>query len=81
MRALVAKAERVAKTKPKDGEKAVSPLELMVEAAAVAKDAAPYMHPRLSAVEHSGPNQGPIQNVSMTSEEFEQTAAKIAAEV
>jgi len=81
MRALVAKAERLgrAKTKPEKGS--ASPLELMVEAAAVAKDAAPYMHPRLSAVEHSGPNKGPIQNVSMTPGEFEKTAAKIAAEV
>lgn len=79
MRALVAKAERLGKAKTEKGE--ASPLDLMVEAAAVAKDAAPYMHPRLSAVEHSGPNKGPIQNVSMTPEEFESTAAKIAAEV
>ena len=26
-----------------------------------AKAAAPYVHPRLAAVEHSGPNGGPIQ--------------------
>jgi len=33
----------------------------MKEAAAFAKDAAPYVHPRLAAVEHAGPNGGPIQ--------------------
>lgn len=30
---------------------------------------------------HTGPDGGPIQTVSMTSKEFERTAAKIAAEV
>lgn len=32
-------------------------------AAEVAKDAAPYIHPRLAAVEHKGPDDGPIQFV------------------
>lgn len=27
-----------------------------------AKDAAPFMHPRLAAIEHTGPNKGPIQH-------------------
>ena len=36
------------------------------EAAAIAKDAAPYMHPKLSAVAHSGPKGGPIQTVDLT---------------
>ena len=31
-------------------------------AAALAKDAAPYMHPRLAAVEQSGPDGGPMVN-------------------
>lgn len=31
------------------------------QAASVAKDAAPYMHPRLAAVEHSGRDGGPIE--------------------
>lgn len=30
------------------------------EATAVAKDAAPYIHPRLQAVNHSGPDGGPL---------------------
>ena len=30
-------------------------------AATIAKDAAPYIHPRLQAVEHSGKDGGPIQ--------------------
>jgi hypothetical protein len=51
MRALVAKAERVAAEGPEEGDRIVSPLQLLVEASAVAKDAAPYMHPRLSSVE------------------------------
>jgi hypothetical protein len=29
-------------------------LKMMLEASAVAKDAAPYVHPRLQAIEHSG---------------------------
>lgn len=52
----------------------MSPLEVMLtamrkhaeaemwdEAASIAKDAAPYIHPRLAAVEHKGPDDGPIQ--------------------
>jgi hypothetical protein len=52
----------------------VTPLEVMLEAmntfrekgdlekaAGFAKDAAPYMHAKLAAVEHSGPNGGPIE--------------------
>lgn len=54
--------------------KGLTPLEVMLtamrhhvkkkewdKAAAVAKDAAPYVHPRLAAVEHSGKDGGPIQ--------------------
>lgn len=53
----------------------ITPLEVMLrtmrdhfaagrldQASAVAKDAAPYMHPRLAAVEHSGPGGGPIEH-------------------
>ena len=54
----------------------ITPLEVMIaamrahydaepprldEAAAIAKDAAPYMHPRLAAVEHSGEAGGPMK--------------------
>lgn len=35
-------------------------LKLMVAASGVAKDAAPYVHPRLQAIEHSGRNGGPL---------------------
>jgi len=35
--------------------------EMWDEAASVAKDAAPYIHPRLAAVEHKGPDDGPIR--------------------
>ncbi|MET3409480.1 hypothetical protein [Methylobacterium sp. 1030] len=52
----------------------ITPLEVMLtamrhhadasrwdEAAGVAKDCAPYIHPRLAAVEHKGPDDGPIR--------------------
>jgi hypothetical protein len=52
----------------------ILPLEVMIlnmrrlyaakkfdEAQAVAKDAAPYMHPRLAATEHTGQDGGPIE--------------------
>lgn len=81
MQALVATAERVARSKAKPAKGTPLALDLMLAASGVAKDAAPYMHPRLSAVEHSGPAKGPIQSISMTPEQFEETAAKIAAEV
>ena len=58
-------------TPAKDG---LSPLEVMLramrehaladrwdQAAAVAKDAAPYCHPRFAAVEVGGPNGGPVK--------------------
>lgn len=31
------------------------------EAAAIAKDAAPYVHPRLASVQHAGDDGGPMQ--------------------
>lgn len=53
----------------------VTPLEVMLsamrqayksnnmkDAAGYAKDAAPYVHPRLNAIEHAGPGGGPIQH-------------------
>ena len=56
-------------------EQGITPLEVMLgamreayeradmkEAATFAKDAAPYVHPRLAAVEHAGKGGGPIQH-------------------
>lgn len=46
-----------------------------------AKAAAPYMHPRLAAVEHSGPDGGqmtalvPIFSLTLTADEDDQEAA------
>ncbi len=34
--------------------------DLKGQASAIAKDAAPYVHPKLANVQHSGPNNGPI---------------------
>jgi uncharacterized protein YceH (UPF0502 family) len=54
MTALMERADLAKSLKVLPGEKEPSYLELMVDAASVAKDAAPYMHPRLQAIEHSG---------------------------
>ncbi|WP_188352074.1 hypothetical protein [Agrobacterium tumefaciens] len=61
----------------------VTPLEVMLKAmrehygkreydaaAAIAKDAAPYMHPKLASVEHSGPGGSPIA-ISISAEDAE----------
>jgi hypothetical protein len=40
-----------------------------------AKAAAPYMHPRLAAIEHSGPNGGPIE---LTAKEQRDAAVRAA---
>ncbi|MFE1598203.1 hypothetical protein [Methylobacterium sp. ID0610] len=66
----------------------ISPLEVMLtamrrhvganrwdDAAALAKDAAPYMHPRLQAVAHTGPNNGPILTADLTKASDEQLDA------
>ena len=66
----------------------ITPLEVMLKAmrvhanarrwdkaAAVAKDAAPYMHPRLASMQHSGPNGGPIPIADLTHATEEQLAA------
>lgn len=51
MREFVAQAEAV----EGDGK-----LKLLRSAADIAKDAAPYMHPRLASIEHTGENGGPL---------------------
>ena len=48
-----------------DDEKA---LRLMTAASSVAKDAAPYIHPRLQAIEHAGAGGGPMQFETMLAE-------------
>lgn len=58
-------------------ESGMTPLEVMLkamnehvdakrwdDAASVAKDAAPYVHPKLAAIEHAGANGGPIEVVA-----------------
>lgn len=55
MTALVNQAETLADTDTTElNGRTVSRLGLLVSAADVAKDAAPYMHPRLAAIEHTG---------------------------
>ena len=54
MHALVGRFDAIHAQAETDEARAAVPLDLMVEAAAIAKDAAPYVHPRLQAIEHSG---------------------------
>ncbi len=82
------RTREIADAAAKDG---LSPLEVMLramrehaladrwdQAAAVAKDAAPYCHPRLAAVEVSGEDGGPVQSISMNMTAKEAAAAYAA---
>jgi hypothetical protein len=60
MRAIVTKAEDLQQSQAQEGDSAVAALDLMVQAAAVAKDAAPYMHPRLQSVTLKGDAENPL---------------------
>ncbi|VTU34188.1 hypothetical protein [Variovorax sp. RA8] len=54
MRALVGRFDNLRAAAVSDAERDLVPLDLMIEASGIAKDAAPYIHPRLAAIEHSG---------------------------
>lgn len=78
------KTKAIADKAAQDG---ITPLEVMIEAmrahydagsldeaAEIAKDAAPYMHPRLAAVELGGKNGGPIPVIAaapLTAQQWE----------
>ncbi len=81
------KSQEVADQAAREG---ITPLEVMLfamrhhqkakeydKAAEIAKDAAPYMHPRLSAVSVTGKNGGAIQ----VSHEYQQLSALSSADV
>ncbi|MBC7605074.1 MAG: hypothetical protein H7255_20750 [Ramlibacter sp.] len=52
MRATMSEAQRIVDEQKAAGATVIAqPLGLLSDAAAIAKDAAPYMHPRLSSVE------------------------------
>jgi hypothetical protein len=55
----------------------------MDKAAEAARDAAPYVHPRLAAVQHTGADNGPITHTVSVSakEELIRRFAEIAARV
>lgn len=74
--AATKRSREIADRAAKEG---LTPLEVMLtamrkhakeerwdEAASIAKDAAPYMHPRLASMQHTGRNGGPIQTVDLT---------------
>lgn len=50
-------------------------LDMIERAGSMAKDAAPYVHPRLASVQHGGPGGGPIQIADLTKASDEQLAA------
>ena len=75
-------------------EKGITPLEVMLlvmnkhlkaeqwdGAAAVAKDAAPYIHPRLATVQHSGTPGSPIETRDVTMPELARRIAFIFGQV
>lgn len=66
----------------------LSPLDVMLRAmrehaaqgdwdaaASLAKDVAPYMHPKLASLQHSGADGGPIQTLDLSHATEEQLAA------
>ena len=64
MSAFATEADRVGKS---DTE---THLKLLVAAAGVAKDAAPYVHPRLQAIEHTGKDGGPMEFKDMPDDQL-----------
>jgi hypothetical protein len=74
---------QVMRTEPSPDMDARDMLQAITMRFEAAKAAAPYIHPRLAAIEHSGPNGGPIAAVtaSLTPKEFQQIAKQIADEV
>ena len=63
-----------------DADALESRVKLLNMAATIAKHAAPYMHPRLSAIEHTGKDGAPLQSgvlvvpSTMSMDEWEQAA-------
>jgi hypothetical protein len=68
----------VAKGKGADGKALALAMDKAAEAA---RDAAPYVHPRLAAVQHTGADNGPIEHTVSVSakEELIRRFAEIAA--
>lgn len=61
-RAFITAANRLGDGTVIVNEKAITRLTLLERAAELAKHAAPYLHPKLVAVEQSGPDGGPVQH-------------------
>lgn len=84
-RATLARQEEIAKS-------GLTPLEFMLSAMRdenngyemrldAAKAAAPYVHPRLAAIEHSGPGGGPMQFAHLTDEQLDAEIRRTDAEI
>lgn len=80
MTALMERAEALQANADPDDD--TNPLKLMIQAADVAKDAAPYMHPRLAAIDHTtngkdmGQNSGVLLVPAAVSEEDWESGAE-----
>lgn len=87
-----AATKRSRKIADKESQNGLTPLEVMLRAmrehaknddwdaaASIAKDAAPYMHPKLASTQHTGRGGGPIQYANMTEEEIDARLAAFAA--
>ncbi|WP_287746147.1 hypothetical protein [Methylobacterium sp.] len=66
-------AARTLWAKAHEGE--IIDLDMVERAGSLAKDAAPYVHPRLASVAHTGPNNGPILTADLTKASNEQLDA------
>ncbi len=65
-------------------EEAITRLGLLTEASKIARDAAPYMHPRLQAMELSGKGGAPLNpptQILLTDKKLEEIAKRLADEV
>lgn len=65
-------------------EEAITRLGLLTEASKIARDAAPYMHPRLQAMELSGKDGAPLNpptQILLTGAKLEEIAKRLADEV
>lgn len=62
MNGFISAAEILGKDIVKVNDRIVTQLGLLERASSIAKDCAPYMHPRLSNIEHSGTDGGAIQH-------------------
>lgn len=62
MNGYISAAEILGKDIVRVDDRIITQLNLLDKASAIAKDLAPYMHPRLATIEHKGNDDKPIQH-------------------